>query len=127
MTPEQLHIETERENARDKKKFIVLAVFTVLWLLMTVLNNVYLSKKAEGAVSWGNTLIANNNQLLVNQQIVMMNESNIINNQQRIEKRLIEIQNELDSKKSQPYLSPRAKTTQINTVRSSNLTPYQSK
>ncbi len=125
MTPEQLQATVDREDARDKKKFIVLAIFTVVWLALTMVNNIYLSKKAEGAVSWGNTLILDDKQMIINQQSIMINESNIIGNQILIEKRIIDIQNQLDSKKTPPTLSPRGKDNQPNTVRSSNLTPFQ--
>ncbi len=121
----QIKTNVERDNARDKKKLIVLSIFTVIWLVITMLNNYYISKKAEGAVSWGTTLISNDKQMSVNQQIIILNESNIISNQQHIERRLIDIQNELDSKKQQPFLSPKAKSNQINTVRSSDLAPFQ--
>jgi len=126
MTPEQIQAAVERENARDKKKFIVLAVFTAIWIVITMVNNIFISKKAEGAVSWGSTLITNDKQVLLNQQVIIINESNIISNQQHIEKRLIDIQNELDSKKPQPFLSPKAKSNQVNIIRSSNLMPFQS-
>jgi peptidoglycan hydrolase CwlO-like protein len=69
MNDDTVYFSKKQQNKRDMTKLVVLTVFTVVWLVITIVNNTYLSKKSQSAVSWGNSIIEQNEKILKNQEV----------------------------------------------------------
>ena len=72
------YLTKKQQNKRDLIKLVVLSIFTITWLIITIVNNAHLSKKAESASTWGNSIIEQNDKMLKSQSVIIEQNDKIL-------------------------------------------------